>query len=165
MGEGLCFRCQKCGEDFTAYTGIGFSFPRVYQDVVAAIQKGKYGKEWKKLFKATPGAAVNAEQELFVCPDCGRFDSFVNLSLYAPKEPGLSKFHDIPFSTVDPCFDMEYVMPRDLETDYQLVKQYPHVCQKCGKEMKPYSKGKRMKCPRCNDGWLEQNPAGRVLWD
>ncbi len=153
MGIGIEFTCNKCGHDYCAISGIGFGFPNEYQETVEEIKNGKYGKDWKRLFESTPGAAINAEKEFYVCPDCGAFDTEPNLAVYAPKDPTSPKDEEIN----------EYHTPYELQTDYHLVKSYIHKCPKCGKRMHKYRVTDYLRCPECNEGQME--PSGQLLWD
>lgn len=164
MGSGIGFRCGKCGYDITVYLGIGFAFPRVYQEVVTAVRKGKFGREWKELFERTSGAAVDANRELYVCSACGRFREDMNLCLYEPKDADVTVVRDEAHSGFMPSEVTEYVTPAELKNRYRLVKVYPHLCR-CGKRMHQYREGDRLKYPKCKDGWMEYDPSGWINWD
>lgn len=164
MGMGIGFRCWDCGYKFAACLGVGFAFPRIYQETVSSIRAGKYGREWKELFESTPGAAVNADQELYVCSGCGRFRKELNLTLYEPKDPGLSKVHNTSFSVANPADGAEYVVPWELADKYRMVKVYRHMCD-CGKRMHLVRVDDRLKCPECEDGWMARDPYGDLNWD
>ena len=164
MGNGVGFRCGKCGYGFTAYLGVGFDFPEVYRETVSAVQEGEYGQEWKELFERTPGAAVDANRELYVCSACGGYREDLNLTLYGPKDPGVSKVHDGRFSVANPAEGAEYVAPWELGDEYRVVKVYRHMCA-CGNRMHRLRVDDRLKCPWCRDGWMEFDPSGDMNWD
>lgn len=165
MGECLSFKCRECGHVTGANVGIGFFFPKEYQDTVKRIRNGEYGPEWKELYESTPGAAVNAEADFYVCPSCGAAGSELNLSIYQPKVPERSQAHEKQFCGACPAVGMEYVMPGELKEDYIPVKEYVHACPACAKPMRLYAEGDKVKCPECRDGWMEADPEGMVLWD
>ena len=153
MGIGIEFTCNKCGHDYCATAGIGFRFPSVYQETVEEVKNGKHGEDWKKLFESTPGAAINAEKEFYVCPGCGTFDTEPNLAVYAPKDMTNPKDEEIH----------EYHTLHELQTEYHLVKSFMHKCPKCGERMHKYRTTDYLRCPECNEGQME--PSGELLWD
>ena len=146
-----------------ATLGIGFLFPRVYQETVEAIEAGKYGQEWKELFEKTPGAAINAEMEFYTCPYCGGFANEPNLTIYAPDDPEISKVHTEPFSIAHPAEGSEYVTPYELSENYRRVKAFVHKCPECGKRMHRYRREDQLKCPECKAGTMEMGDF--ILWD
>ena len=163
MGNGLGFRCNSCGHVFIACFGIGFCFPMEYEETAEEIRKGKYGQEWKELFESIPGAAIDAEREMYVCSSCGNSKNELNLAIYRPKEPGVSKVHNESFSVAVPVYGREYVMRYELEQDYKLVKSYVHRCPECGKRMHKYREGDILKCPECKKGRMKPNDV--LMWD
>ncbi len=163
MGDGTTFRCRHCGYEYTAYTGIGFLFPEVYEETVREIRKGNFGLPWKELFENTPGAAVNAGMELYVCTGCGLLSAEQNLSVYEPKDPNLSKIHTTRFAAAYPAVGGEYVTPHELERDYLLVQAFPHKCLECGERMRRYTANEIPECPKCRQERME--PSGEILWD
>ncbi len=163
MGNGIEFTCKKCGHTDSAMFGVGFLFPDVYQNTVSEIKAGKYGSKWKELFEQIPGAAVNAEEELYVCPACGGYASEPNLTIYEPKDPAISKVHNEVFAIANPASGQEYVVPWELAGDYRRVKVFVHKCPECGKRMHKYRAGDRLRCPKCRQGWMEET--GYLNWD
>ena len=162
MGGGTCFSCNQCGHKDTVCFGIGFLFPQLYQDVVEKIRKGKYGREWKQVFESEPGAAVDVEMQLYVCPECGTYKQDLNLSLYKPA-PDADYIQEWILSGRKYDMDMKYVTPYILTKDYRQLKRYVHKCHACGKRMHQYRVGDRLACPKCKKGEME--PAGDILWD
>ena len=148
MGNGLEFRCNKCGYAENAIFGVGFLFPEAYQSTVASIKAGEFGEDWKTLFESIPRAAVNAEMEFYVCPACGMGANEPNLSVYEPENPAISKVHNEAFSVGNPATGMEYVVPWELGENYRLVKTYIHKCPECGKRMHKYRMNDRLICPK-----------------
>ena len=163
MGQGTVFCCSRCGHTETALSGIGFRFPEEYRETVEKIQEGKYGEAWKELFGSIPGAAVNAERELYVCPDCGAFAAEANLTIYEMKQAVASHPGNPRRSVALPPTGEEYVLPDELRRDYRLVRTYPHNCPECGKRMHRLRPDDRMKCPVCKEG--EMKPQEGILWD
>ena len=163
MGNGISFRCNKCGYETVASYGIGFLFPITYKETVEAIKTGDHGREWKELYEHTPGAAINAEMEFYICAHCGSFVNEPNLAIYAPYDPEISKIHNECFSVANPAVGCEYVMRYELEENYRLVKAFVHKCPECGKRMHKYKPGEQLKCPECKTGTMELD--GTLMWD
>ena len=163
MGNGLSFRCNKCGYEIVASYGIGYLFPITYKETVEAIKAGKYGQEWKELYEHTPGAAINAEMDFYTCSYCGSFANEPNLTMYAPNDPEISKTHNERFSISHPAEGCEYVMLYELRENYRRVKAFIHKCPGCGKRMHKYKQGELLKCPECKSGIMEFD--GMVCWD
>ena len=152
MGSGYGFVCKKCGNRYSVNTGIGFMFPDEYKKLVDKIKKGRYGEEWKQLFKSTPKAVVDAESELYICNGCGNWDVSPVASIYAPDKPD---------SAEKP---VHYVMKSDLESDYHIVKRYYHKCGKCGKRMHRGTEREMISlpCPKCGG---KDTAADLIMWD
>ena len=151
MGSGKVFICSSCGERFSAMTGIGRLFPKIYEETVKKMRSGKYGDECKKFFKEHPDGAVNCEKELLICEECGVPKTEMNLSLYLPKK-GAKNIPEMPFGN-------------DFRK-FTLYAEYPHKCDQCGGicNVVKSSKIKRMTCPVCK-GVMQEDPAGLILWD
>ena len=158
MGAGMKLECPECGYEECVPLGIGMGFPGEYRRTVKRIREGKYGEEWKNLLESVPGAAINAEEELYVCSSCGHFQMEEVLSVYQPKEEQSSLD-----SSADKDQKINYVLPEELPGRYKLVKAYVHRCKKCGKRMKRYAEGDQLKCPECRMGSMMQTE--RYMWD
>ena len=114
------------------------------------IGEGKYGEERQRLYRETPYAVVDAESELFICDECGNWEVSKNLSLYAPNDPEHIRTKQYGIKTVDEWGHVPYVMKSDLEQEYHLLKDYAHLCSKCGTVMEraddvPFV----LPCPKC----------------
>ncbi len=138
MGMGFNFICEKCGREYGYGVGIGFMFPRVYEDLLKKVKKGKYGKEWKDLAKDTENVAIDAEEYLYACPKCGAWKTEEGLSLYIPKDAKEPK-------------NVSYVTSWDLKEHYKLLKNYIHKCPKCKTRMHKASSDElyNVHCPKC----------------
>lgn len=152
MGRGYLFKCKNCKKRYSLQLGIGMLFSEVYREKLESIDKGEYGDEWQKLYKETPFAAVDIWRELFICDSCGNWKVKPNLSLYAPNNPE----QIIPQSSVS-----RY----DLEQDYKLLKEYSHICSKCGKAMSKILDDnipRSLPCPNCG---TENEIGSLMMWD
>lgn len=62
---------------------------------------------------------------------------------------------------------MPYVMAEDLKSNYALVKERVHTCERCGRDMHMFTEGGAqrvvLKCPDCG-GRLERSSAA-IMWD
>lgn len=154
MGNGFLIKCERCGYEFTCFTGIGMMFPVVYKDIVNDIKDGKYGEEHKVFLNEHPNAVINCERKFYMCSDCGAIDTARDLSIYLPKE-------DVPAP--------DYIMPNDLKSGYKKVLEYKHKCISCGGIMRSESlpdqvEEGNVKCPSCGKAF-EVPEIIEVNWD
>ena len=152
MGEGYVMKCGKCGKRHMINLGIGMMFPTVFDEVQHDARQGYYGKDLQAFLQDHPEAVCNAENELYLCPECGQWEVSPALSVYEPKE-GV---------TVRP-----YAMAEDLRADYRCIKQYRHRCGRCGTVMRkwngrPEIRELHLKCPDCGE---ELTCEGDIFWD
>ena len=169
MGSGYSFRCSKCGCEYDAWLGIGYLFPSEYREAVSDIEAGKYGEEIRQTFLETQYAAVDFEKDLFVCK-CGNWTVENNMDLYSPNDVEEVKKlnygeHDVEGWGYIPC-----VMKHDLKEHFTLLRHWPHMCKKCGREMKQiknpdyYVRRYGLRCPDCGEKNFEEQ-GSRILWD
>ena len=139
MGYGFSLKCPKCHCSYTFALGVGMMFPTEYKKVVRKIKLGKYGAEWRKFFKENEGAAVDAEECLYVCSHCNAIKAEPNLSLYITAYG----------SKAD-----EYVpLWCNSDSKYKFVRSFVHKCTKCGKRMKKVEDPEYDSyiCPKCGE--------------
>lgn len=151
MGRGYSFICEKCGKTQYLHIDFGMMFPLVYQRTVKNIRRGTYGKEWKSFFEKYPNGIINAYKEIYYCPECHLAKSDLNLSFYKPLDPNEPELTDV-----------DYVLDF---SRYSLVKEYTHICKKCGKRMKNVTRSvwlMPVKCPECGERLKYK---GKLLWD
>lgn len=169
MGYGLNIHCG-C-RDKELMLGVGLGYPMVYRETVEDIKAGKYGIEMKDLMNSGKYVAVDAENYIYYCDECGCVESMMALDLYEPKdiekvekrvvgrwsaaEPAQNK-------TVKDLGELPYFNSDD--EDFALLKEYKHVCPKCGKVMRKINEEELEKktCPRCGEKY--QMFSG-ILWD
>ncbi|MBP5092813.1 MAG: hypothetical protein J6332_02055 [Abditibacteriota bacterium] len=155
MGQGYSFTCKKCGKEHQIFLGVGKKYFITCKKIKRDIQKGKYGKEWEKLFKCD--MTVDAENKLYVCGKCKNWVVEPDLSLYKPKvKKSLAEILS------------EICMPSYLDKEeYTLVKEYEHRCKKCGNVMECHDisgyKLPDMKCPDCGGDF--NTMIGEIFWD
>ncbi len=70
MGTGYKFECSKCNYKIGVNLGVGFSFKKENEAIVNYVKRGRCGKEWQEVNINNPGAAVNADREIYQCPKC-----------------------------------------------------------------------------------------------
>ena len=165
MGQGSGYRCPKCGYRLDAMLGAGFAYPHVYEETVAKMKSGELGEEAKQFFVDHPDGAVNAENELAVCKECGRYDTVPALKLYVPKE-GYVHRPAGRWSVAVPAKGVSFVAPWDLEDHYVKVGQLKQHCQSCGGTLKILSERtiarKGLTCPCCGERLVEEE---QMFWD
>ena len=136
MGRGIEFTCSKCGHIVTASWGCGFLFPKVYSETVKKIKDNKLGPEIKAFLDEHPDGAINAEETLARCNECGKYDNVQDLTMFVPREVYVKE--DSPegiWSFAAPFVGAEYVTPYDLRTGYIEYQKYSHKCKCCGGKM------------------------------
>ncbi len=154
MGLGYGYKCSGCGCDYNVWLGCGLRFSSTYKETIDDIKAGKYGEQWRNFFNEAQYMAVDAEQYLFICKECGKWEVDKNLSLYAPNNPESIPGKRYGIKTVEEWGYIPYVMSYDLTHDYRLVHRYAHKCEKCGKNMsmigeKDLNKVNKLPCPKC----------------
>ena len=119
MGHGHIFRCKKCGYELKPHLGVGFLFPKVYQETIEAAKEGQYGKMVQEFLEEHPDGALNCDEVLLQCIECGDLQTGKDLSMYVPKQRTESK-ESGRWSVAFPFESATYVAPWDLE-DYELI--------------------------------------------
>jgi DNA-directed RNA polymerase subunit RPC12/RpoP len=167
MGQGLSFKCSKCGKEYSASWGIGFFFPQVYKDLLDNVKKGKYGQEWKELSLSTEYVAVDAEEYVYICKKCGHWVVEPGLSLYAPNDVKTLKKKQYGIKNVEEWGEPPYVMSSDLQEDYHILKRKIHKCTKCSGTMHKAADKELngLCCPDCGGAPDENADVGIILWD
>lgn len=152
MGQGYGFKCKKCNHEYSVSTGVGFIYPSIYEDTIKAAQAGKYGEEWRQLIDSKRYMDIDASEQVFVC-ECGNWKNEMDLSVYEPKNE--SRIKKLKFGELDvsEMNHLPYVMKYDRDRLFKLVKEYPHMCDKCGKQMKLVDEDSidRLACPKCGE--------------
>ena len=155
--------------------GVGFLFPKVYQETIEAAKEGQYGKMVQEFLEEHPDGALNCDEVLLQCIECGDLQTGKDLSMYVPKQRTESK-ESGRWSVAFPFESATYVAPWDLE-DYELICRYEHQCKKCGSKMRVITEKEIKKklgdfffdeqqtefaCPKCRE--LLWN-VGDIRWD
>lgn len=164
MGRGYKFTCKKCENEYFAMLGIGMMYDNVYQKAMKDIKNGKYGVEWQQLMNSEKYVAVNAEREIYICSNRKHWKMELNLSLYRPNDVEAVRTKQYGIKTVEEWGYVPYVMGYDLKSEYSLMKEFVHKCDKCGKQMHKASKTemKNLPCPKCG---TENSSDGMFWWD
>ena len=148
MGQGGTYKCNKCGYELNAWTGVGYIYPTVCKETTEQAKKGELGEELKKFFEEHPDGKINCEKVLVRCEDCGEYDVVMNLSMYIPKEGKAPN---------DAIWDLD---------GYKKLASYKHTCTACGGKMKTVKENEEgfydLTCPECGEA-LEMGE--RILWD
>lgn len=138
MGRGYIYSCEKCKKSVYLSMGVGFLYPKIYQKTVEDTKAGAYGELGKLFFEMYPDGALDVEENVFRCKDCGEYRNLPRLSMYIPKE---GYKHEAPkgkWSTAMPWYGEDYILPRELDEDYEFIGEYDHKC-KCGGDMEQLS--------------------------
>ena len=123
--------------------GVGYFYPSFYDETINDIKTGKYGSEIKNLFNKTKSVTVDAEYEIYWCPECGYFNDPVCLDLYKPTNSETAESSS------------SYFIPDFYgDENYILFKEYEHMCPKCGKLMQKVATKKEQ-----NDYYKKQEEA------
>ena len=175
MGHGQLFQCKKCGYELKAHLGVGFLFPKVYQETVEAAKTGQYGKTVQAFMEEHPDGVLNCDNVLLQCTECGELETEKDLSMYTPK-PDVETKETGRWSVAFPFKGALYMAPWDLDK-YDLVCHYKHLCKKCGAEMKTVTEEEMEKqfgkmfcgaqktsfaCPKCGEYLWN---VGDIMWD
>ena len=78
MGQGYSLGCKKCGYKISANLGVGFAFPRVYEAVMKEAHDGKLGKTVQSFLMEHPDGALDCDQVLLQCDECGALERGMN---------------------------------------------------------------------------------------
>ena len=193
MGEIIELACSRCGNVERITTGIGMLWDcgKIFNGIVDSVNEGKYGAEWRSELEKDPSLIVNISDEIYICPTCGCFKTGLNLSLFKRVEEKQSaessmqktdssghtlksklKFHlfkkhsqkELP---PEPLKQERYGFSHMLESNprFQLMKEYPHLCEKCNKQMiayRPRDNSVKPVCPKCGE---KGNFKLGALWD
>ncbi len=146
MGDGYIYKCEKCGTEYHVFTGAGMAYPRVYKETVKAIKNGDHGEELKEIFLARNDVAVDAENHLYYCEKCGKWEVTEDMSVYYRKDGAKTDF----------------AFMVDTDKEYALLKKAEHKCPDCGSEMTRDPDIEELACPNCG---TKNRPSVEVMWD
>ena len=93
MGQGYTLGCEKCDYTIDYYQGIGFLYPVECNNMLAAMQAGKYGKRFMEAAKSAAAPRVEFSRELYRCDKCGELRSDMEIELYDGDKVILTKRH------------------------------------------------------------------------
>ncbi len=175
MGCGYTFSCKKCGYKLNPWLGVGFLFPLTYRETIEAAKRGEFGETVQTFLEEHPNGALNCDEVLLQCTECGSLETAKDLSMYVPPdraEPSKVGRWSVAFpADSDSC-----VAPWELE-NYVLIDRYEHKCMKCGAKMKTIDQkalGKRIgpsvsgesqtdiPCPECGE---KLRYISTIMWD
>lgn len=86
MGKAYSYKCDKCSHVETMFTGIGFRYPSMLEELKAEILEGKYGTTAEKALKENPEASVKFEDRIYRCPNCGKVENKKHIVISFPDE-------------------------------------------------------------------------------
>lgn len=67
------------------YTGIGFMYEGILEEVKTDILAGKYGTAAENALRNNPEAQVEYEERIYECPDCGNVENKKSIIIYLPE--------------------------------------------------------------------------------
>ena len=126
--------------------GVGLGYPMVYREIVGDIKAGTYGSDMKGLMDSGKYVAVDAENYIYYCDNCGCVECMTALVLYEPKDiekieervvGRWSAVEPTQNETVKELGELPYFNSDD--EDIVLLKEYKHVCPKCGEKYQMFS--------------------------
>ena len=169
MGTGYVFRCKDCGKEYGMSFGLGFGYSDECQKLRQAALSGELGDEWRRIMSENEYYIIKAENYLYYCRNCGRWEFGPKLSIYAPKDLEDLLDQQRGDKTVRAWgYDPWGLMSKE---DYKLIRRYRHVCPECKKAMKQYGEHDwesfhklHLKCPDCN-GELAFDESTGIMWD
>lgn len=177
MGKGYELYCKKCRYEIYANLGVGFYFPRVYQQTMEAAREGKHGERIQKFLEEHPDGTLDVETALLQCEECGTLSRGPGLAMYVRNAEVPRKEKKI-WSVAARFEETDYVSPMELKRDgtYQYY-DYGQICEKCGKPMKVFKQDNLIKdenlsgenkgcteanCPECKEPlWIRDI----IMWD
>lgn len=153
MGRGYSIRCtnSKCKYSTTLSEGYGFHFFDVYNEALQNAKNGSVSEVHQLFFDKHPEGAINAEEHIYQCKECGHLFSEMSMNMYLPKTEKID-------------FNLDHVVPDQLSHYYKLSKRYQHLCPNCGGKAKIVKDCVTLvseKCPCCGSE-LYVTP---LLWD
>lgn len=169
MGTGYRCVCNKCGYSYHANLGVGFRFPAVYKETVAAMKKGDYGEQGKKFFEEHPDGAIACDAVVARCTECGKCMQVPDLTMYIPKKGSnpMAIKHG-RWSVAMPFAESPYFTHRDLDEHFEIFSKFDHRCPKCNgkaeiiENFESMLKNGTLKCTKC-DGTMKI--AEMMMWD
>lgn len=160
MGTGYNYVCKTCGKEFTAYLGVGFKYPQLYQDVMNSAREGKLGIKVKQFIINNPHAAIDPKQLQRNVKNVVTMRQYQIQECTCQKENG-SLIHKGNWTVGDFDDKNEYVFEFD---QYDLIDRYDHKCTSCGGRMQVLQdeEPESLKCPACGDEMVVRDA---IMWD
>ncbi len=170
MGKSFSCECTKCGYEIYGDIGIGFLYPEVYKKTVEKIKRGELGNEIKNFMEAFENGAIDCENVMAKCTDCGECFQVQDLTMYVPKADYNARQmnKNRSWCVAFPFHESDYVSPCDLKKYFEEFEKYDHRCPKCGGEaeiVKSFERkllGGAIKCTKCGG---DMKLTDIMLWD
>ena len=152
MGAVYGFECLCCGYKKTLSIGIGFLYPVIYNRVRQQVYQGYYGEEMRLFLKENPYRVIIAENELYVCEDCGELSARDVLGMYKPIDETEESIKKINKASMD-ARKPKMVLSNELKGKYIKYKDYDHRCDICNGKMImiPRKEYDTVRCPKCKN--------------
>ena len=161
MGVGYTYVCKKCGYTFSANLGVGFNYPKLFQEVMKKAKKGDLGMQAKRFLKENPNGVISPRNVIARCEACGEYEGVFDFNMYVPKvghDPKPSKEN---WSVTSQNDGIEYVFDFD---EYDLKENFDHRCSSCGGKLHVLDEEEPevLECPHCGEDMLIE---GMIYWD
>lgn len=169
MGSSVRYTCAKCGFSDDYFLGVGMGYPSVTRETYQRISQGLYGAHWQQLFAAHPHAGVLAEDSIFVCDNCGHWNTSLDITLFEPDDPQALLQDREQRRDIGKDGRPYYFMSSMLENGWHVVEEYHPACSHCGGSMRSLGNdeqrlvGITLSCPSC--GAKNRLQQGLILWD
>ena len=162
MGIGYHNKCEKCGYVFNAYYGYGMRFATVYKETMEKAKKGNFGEEVREVLEKNEDAAIDCEEVVLCCEECGHLENNKDLTLYVRDKRKMDAAERVYSVLGVPKPIREYETHSNLVDCYTEIVQYPHKCVECGEKMKIMEKDDELLCPKCKIPLVK---TGYYCWD
>ena len=102
----------------------------------------------ESFFQEHEDGAIDAENVMLRCEDCGNLDQNMDLSMYVLKSEQPPRKQG-RWSVAIPQEGIQYVDRDDLSKYYTKYAEYPHKCKKCNGRMRVVNNAETIVCPKC----------------
>ena len=157
MGIGYMYRCNDCGRDIEVNLGVGFLYPRVCEETLAAVRAGEYGEKLKAAAESEKHTGCAPETKIYVCEDCGCWDVLDDVSVYG-------------WADKDRDEEISYIaLWTEDARSYRLIEEFVPTCGKCGGKMHAIDVDEdsdvipQLNCNECGAPLVAQSDV--MMWD
>ena len=149
MGNGVSYKCAKCGYSAEALFGVGMAYPLLRSEITESIFGGVFGEAPRELLSSDCRLHIDARRALFSCPQCKDYFTVervcINNESYLGSAGGNQDFAGCSAQ----CEDRESVLDYSSSCSAKLILD-TH-CEICGSKMDLISTSilEELSCPKC----------------